>query len=119
MNAKILISGLHLAPATHLEITTLLEKLLRHSTAIVRIRLDLHESGSHGGRAYHTAKAVVEMRGPDLIVSESSEDLFKSIHRVVDKLERGLSELTRRNAEERRHPHAIEVPVALPKVSFP
>jgi ribosomal subunit interface protein len=119
MNSKILISGLPLSPTKLLEITHLLEKLLRHNGSIVRVRLDLHESGSHGGRAYHTAKAVVEMRGPDIVVSESTDDLFKSIHRVVDKLDRRLTEHTHRHAEERRHPHAIDLPVALPKVSLP
>jgi putative sigma-54 modulation protein len=119
MNSKILISGLHLSNATLLEISHLLEKLFRHNSAIVRVRLDLHENGSHDGRAYHAAKAVVEMRGPDIIVSESSDDLFKSIHRVVDKIERRLTEHTRRLSEERRHPHAIDLPAALPKVSLP
>jgi ribosomal subunit interface protein len=119
MNSKILISGRHLSPAALVEINALLENLLRHAHDIIRIRLDLHESGSHDGRLYHTAKAVVEMRGPDLIVSESTEDLFKSIHRVVEKLGRGLAELARRSTEERRHPHVIDLPVALPKISLP
>lgn len=55
----------------------------------------------------------------DLAVSESSDDLFKSIHRVVDKLERRLAEHARRNAKECRHPHAIDLPVSFPKTIFP
>ncbi|MGC4074259.1 MAG: HPF/RaiA family ribosome-associated protein [Nibricoccus sp.] len=119
MNSKILISGLHLSPETHLEITRLLEKPLRHNSAIVRLRLDLHESGLHGGCEYHTAKAVMEMRGPDLVASESSDNLFTAIHRVIDKLERRLAEHMRRHAGKRRHLHAIDLPAALPKLSLP
>lgn len=119
MNSKILILGSHISPSTHLTITHLFEKLLRHNSSIVRIRLDLHESGSHNGRGYHSAKGIVEMRGPDIAVSESAEDLFKAIHRVAEKLERRLSEHMRRLSDKRRHPRAIDLPVALPKVSLP
>ncbi len=117
MDPKIIITGRHLTETTRDQLSEKLGKLLQHSQHVVRIRLDLHEASSHDGEMYYTAKAVVEVRGPDLIASERSTNLYKSVHSVVDKLDRMLSERGRRSAEKRRHPHAIELPVELPKTS--
>jgi putative sigma-54 modulation protein len=117
MSPKIIITGRHLSDASRDEITRKTEKLLGHSEHIVRVRLDLHESGSHDGERYHTAKGVVEVRGPDLIASASTDSLLKSVHSVIEKLDRMLSERSHRMAEKRRHPHPVEIPAALPKVA--
>jgi putative sigma-54 modulation protein len=59
---------------------------------------------------------MVELRGPDLAASSTTDNLYKSIHEVVDKLERMLSERARKREDKRNHPHAVEIPANIPKV---
>ena len=114
MNSKILITGLPLSENSKNEISHLLEKLLRHH-GVIRVRLDLHESALHDGKTCHTVKGVVERPGPDLVASESANNLYKAVHLLTDKLERGLTEHTRLTNEKRRHPHPTDLPAPLPK----
>ncbi len=115
MNPKILVTGHVLSDSALEDINHKLEKLLRHNRHIVRIRLDLQDTGLHAGEKYYTAKAVVELRGPDLVVSKSTDNLYRSVTLVVEKLNRMLSERTHRSEEKRRHPHPVEIPASLPK----
>lgn len=115
MNSKIIITGHVLADRTLEELAHKLEKVLRHNRHIVRIRLDLHDTGLRAGERYYTAKAVVELRGPDLVVSTTTGNLYRSVNLVVEKLDRMLSERVHKMEDRRRHPHGIDVPSLLPK----
>jgi putative sigma-54 modulation protein len=111
----IIVTGRHLSPASLEEIRSRMEKLLCHGNHVIRIRLDLHEDELRHGKTYHIARAIVERRGPSLVVIKSSEDLFKSVSLVIEKLDRMLADNVHREEDKRRHPHAVELPVALPK----
>ncbi|ATC65726.1 hypothetical protein CMV30_18220 [Nibricoccus aquaticus] len=116
MDSKILLNGTHLSETSKNEIARTLSKLLRH-TGIIRVRLDLHETAFRAGKRFHTVKGVVERPGADLVASIESDNLFKGVHRLADILERSLSEFTRTEACKRRHPHAVELAAAIPKVA--
>jgi putative sigma-54 modulation protein len=116
MDSKILLNGTHLSETSKNEIARILGKLLRH-TGIIRVRLDLHETAFRAGKRHHTVKGVVERPGADLVASIDTENLFKGVHRLTDILERSLTEFTRSEAGNRRHPHAIEIPADIPKVA--
>ncbi len=66
-------------------------------------------------KAQYTAKGIVEVPGTDIIASEDSEDLYKSIDKMVDKLERLLHERASINKVKRNHPHNIDIPSNIPK----
>jgi putative sigma-54 modulation protein len=116
MDSKIIVSGCHLSEKSLHDLHDMLEKLYRRSDRIVRIRLDLRRS--HEIPPAYTARAVVEMRGPDLVATQISENLYKSVRLVTEKLGRMLSDRTHRHEDFRRHPHAVDIPVLLPKADW-
>jgi putative sigma-54 modulation protein len=116
MDSKILLNGAHLSETSKNEIARILAKLLRH-TGIIRVRLDLHETAFHAGKRLHTVKGVIERPGADLVASIESDNLFKGVHRLADILERSLSEFTRTESRKRRHPRAVDLDAAFPKVA--
>jgi ribosomal subunit interface protein len=117
MNAKILIAGHHftMSDATHADIEGMAEKLLRHHAHIVRVRVEAEFSALRSGEQVYTVKGIVELRGPDLAASATTDNLYKSAHAVVDKLERMLNERMHRIEDKRHHPHGVEIPSVLPK----
>jgi len=57
------------------------------------------------------------MRGPALNVTVESEDLYKSIDEMVEKLDRMLRRKSRLSRVKRKSTHEVEIPAALPKVA--
>ena len=117
MNDKILIAGHHfsMSEATRSDIEGMAEKLLRHHAHIVRIRFEAESSTLRSGERAYTVKGMVEIRGPDVAASSTTDNLYKSIHEVVNKLERMLSEKAHIREDKRHHPHGVEIPAVLPK----
>jgi putative sigma-54 modulation protein len=96
---RVIVRGIHLdlTPALRAAAADKAERLLRHEEHIVRLRLDLEADQTHGVTARYIAKGRVEIRGPDLIASVSSEDAYKSLDLLIDKLD----ELLRRRHQKR------------------
>ena len=118
MNDKILIAGHHfsMSEATRADVEGIAEKLLKHHAHIVRVRFESEFETLRSGERAYTVKGIVELRGPDLAASATTDNLYKSIHAVVDKLERMLTEKAHMREEKRNHPHGVEIPAVLPKV---
>jgi putative sigma-54 modulation protein len=74
--------------------------LLRHKEHLIRIRIDLALDKARRAKDPFIAKGRVEIRGPDLIASVHSDDAYKSLDLLMDKLD----ELLRR-----RHQMQINV----------
>jgi putative sigma-54 modulation protein len=108
----------------HLELTDALRsiarekaaRLLRHNDHIIRVRIDLELDKTRGTKDQFIAKGRIEISGPDLIASVQSEDAYKSLDLLVDKLDGLLRERHGRRKDSRNHPHAAELPSDLPKV---
>lgn len=100
---KILVTGIHL------EITQALReiarqkavRLLRHQTEILRIRISIEHVNND--RAQFIAKGHIEISGPDLIASVASDDGYKSLDLLIDRLDRMLRERTRTVADRRNN----------------
>ncbi|MBI2517561.1 MAG: ribosome-associated translation inhibitor RaiA [Opitutae bacterium] len=99
MNDKIIVSGIHvsLTPALKQAIEQKTEKLLRHNSHIIRLRVDLEHDQTKGPNDRFVAKGHIEIDGPDLIATAASDDGYKSIDLLVDKLD----QLLRRRHEKR------------------
>lgn len=100
---KILVRGIHLTLTPALR-TAALEKgarLLRHDDHLVRIRIDLENDHTKHEHARFVAKGRIEISGPDLIAAVESDDAYKSLDLLIDKLDRMLRERSRARADRR------------------
>lgn len=100
---KILVSGVHLeiTPALRAAAVKKAARLLRHQIKLVRVRISLELVNSD--RSSFVAKGQIEIAGPDLIASVASDDGYKSIDLLVDRLDRMLRERTRTLANRRNN----------------
>jgi len=118
-NKEIIISGLHmdLTEAIKNLVEEKAEKLFAHEARIRRIRVELEYNGNKGKgkQEEFIAKGHIEINGPPMIVSEATEDLYKSIDLMVNKLDRKLRRRSRLMRVKRKTPHAIDIPAQLPK----
>jgi putative sigma-54 modulation protein len=94
MDRDIIISGVHLDLTDALKQAVLekAEKLFRHEGRIVRIRFELEHAKSKDPAEAFIAKGHIEIQGPDIIASAISDDLYKSIDLLIQKLDRQLNE---------------------------
>jgi putative sigma-54 modulation protein len=116
--AKLIVRGVHLEITDALR-TAAAEKtarLLRHNDHLVRLRIDLELDKTHGVGARFIAKGHIEIAGPDLIASVTSEDAYKSLDLLVDKLDGLLRRRHGLHKDKRNHPHAVELDTTLPKI---
>lgn len=113
----VIISGSHMDLTEALKATVIekVDKLFRHEGTIIRIRVELGCTHKKGAEEF-TAKGHIEIGGPDLHVTETTDNLYKSIDQMVDKLDRLLRQRSRKMISKRHHPHDIEIPAKLPKI---
>jgi len=118
-NHELIISGRHLDLTDSLKtfVRDKTEKLFRHEDRIVRIRVELESDKIQTREHIFTAKGIIEINGPDMVASETSEDMHKSIDLVVSKLDRMIRRRSRLAKVKRNHPHAVEIPAMLPKIA--
>jgi len=114
---KFILRGIHLDLTDALRRITMekASRLLRHNAHILRIRIDLEHDKTRGAKDQFIAKGRIEISGPDLIASVHSDDAYKSVDALVDKLDALLRERHGRRKDSRNHPHAAELGAPLPK----
>jgi putative sigma-54 modulation protein len=87
---------------------TALEKLSRfvrqHDRRVMRLHVDIERNPHAGEYDQFTAKGQVELDGPALLASVSSDDPLRSLEFLLEKFERQL--LRRSRAQPRREPIA-------------
>ena len=113
----IIISGSHLDLTEALKqiVMEKLTKLFEHENQIIRIRVELSVSQPNHAKAFQ-ARGHIEIAGKDLIANVSSEDLYKSIDLLEQKLDRMLRRRSRLRVLKRKRPHEVDIPAVLPKV---
>ena len=111
----IIISGhnLELTDALKNMVIEKVSKLFEHEPHIIRIRVELSSLQTNKD-AYH-AKGLIEIRGKDLIANVGSDDLYKSIDLLENKLDRMLRRRSRLRVLKRKQPHGVEIPAEIPK----
>lgn len=108
----------------HLELTEALKniteekaaRLFRHQERIIRLRVDIEFDKTADVAVRFIAKGHIEISGPDLIASVASDDAYKSVDLLVDKLDALLRRRASQFKDKRHHPHAIDLQAELPKV---
>lgn len=113
----LIISGRHIDLTDSLKnlVREKVEKLFRHEDRIVRIRVELDCDKNQSIENPFIAKGIIELNGPDMVVSEASHDMHKSVDNLVIKLDRMIRRRSRLKKVKRNHPHSIELPAVLPK----
>lgn len=109
--AKISVRAIHFALTPALRAAALEKgaRLLRHTTRLVRVRLDLEHDHTKADDTAFLAKGQIEIAGPDLIARVASNDAYKSLDLLIDKLDRMLRERSRHRADRRNdRPEGVE-----------
>jgi ribosomal subunit interface protein len=90
-DSKLILRGIHLwlTDAMKIAIESKAERLFRHEPDIVRLRIDV-ERDLRGRSRVFTAKGRIEIAGPDLTASVTTENAYLSIKLLIDKLDRML-----------------------------
>ncbi len=117
IGAKLILRGIHLnlSDAMKAMIHEKVGRLLRHEPRIDRVRIDVDHDKTKGAKAHFVAKGHIEIGGPDLIASVDSDDAYKSVDLLIDKLDGLLRKRHSEHKEKRHHPHPVELGVPLPK----
>ncbi|MFQ3225897.1 MAG: putative sigma-54 modulation protein [Lentimonas sp.] len=114
----VIISGLNmdLTDAIKNVVEQKVEKLFEHEERIVRMRVELEYDPHHS--THHNefiAKGHLEVRGNDHNAHAETDDLYKSIDEMVNKLDRMLRRRSRLQKVKRKDVHVIDIPGEIPK----
>ena len=117
-DTKFIVRGIHmdLTDALKAFAENKCERLFRHHSRIVRIRVDVEYDKLHKGKPRFLAKGHIEIKGPDMIVTMESDDAYKAIDKMSQKLDRLLRVRASALKKKKLHPRAVEIEAALPKV---
>ena len=118
-NHEVIVSGIHLdlTPSLKFYVNEKVGRLFRHEERIVRIKVELECDGKNDVAHPFIAKGHIAIHGPDMNCSVASDECRKSVDLLVDKLDRMLRRRARLFKVKRKHPHAVELGVLLPKTA--
>lgn len=109
--APVVVTGVHMDLTDALKDTVCakVERLMRHNPRIIRVHVELVYNRSRDHSREFAAQIRLELAGPDIVVREESEDLYKSIDILIDKVDRQLRRRHRLEKEKRNHPKPTDL----------
>jgi putative sigma-54 modulation protein len=118
-NPDVIITGRHIDLTDSLKhiVHEKAEKLFNHDDQIIRFRVELEYNQNVTNLKEFIAKGHIEMRGPGLNVTAETEDLYKSVDEMVNKLDRMLRRKHRLSKVKRKDTQSVEIPADIPKVA--
>lgn len=113
----VIISGKHLDLTDAIKdmVCQKVEKLFVHEERIIRLRVELSHEKVNSGKDFYTAKGQIEINGKDIVVNDETEDLYKSIDGMVEKLNRSLRRRSRIRKVKQKQVHQVDIPASIPK----
>ena len=115
MKNNLILSGLHLSLTdAHKEVvSTKMDKIFKHEEKIIRARIELERSSKSSSHENESvAKGHLELKGTTITISSASDNIFKSIDDLVEKLDRGLRRRSRLKKVKRKQSCLQELPNA-------
>ncbi len=96
-NREVSISGVHVDLTDSLKsiVNNKTQKLFNHNGKIIRINVNLEYNSNKSKSSEFIAHGEVEIGGPNLIARAASDDLYKSIDLMIEKLDRQLIDKTK------------------------
>jgi putative sigma-54 modulation protein len=115
MKNNLILSGLHLSlNDSHKEVvSSKMEKIFKHEEKIIRARIELVRSAKSSSHENEfVAKGHLELKGATITISAASDNIYKSIDDLVEKLDRGLRRRSRLKKVKRKQSSLQELPHA-------
>ena len=115
---EVIVSGIHMDLSSSLKtfVQEKTERLFRHQERIVRLRVELECDPKQAVATRFTAKGHIQINGPDMNASVSSDECHKATAMLIDKLDRMLERRARMFKTRRHQLRAIDLDAAmLPK----
>ena len=115
MNNNLILSGLHLSLTDgHKEVVnSKMEKIFKHEEKIIRARIELERSSKSSSHENEfVAKGHIELKGSTITISAASDNIYKSIDDLIEKLDRGLRRRSRLKKVKRKKSSLQELPNA-------
>lgn len=94
---ELIVSGIHLdlTPSLKAFVHEKAERLFRHEEQIVRIRVEIEFDGNQDPDHRFTAKGHIEIHGPGMNATVSTDEAHKAVALLTDKLDRMLRRRSR------------------------
>ena len=115
MKNNLILSGLHLNLTDSLKgiVYEKMEKIFKHEERIIRARIELeHDSKSSSHENEYVAKGHLELKGKTITISVLSENIYKAVDDLVEKLDRGLRRRSRLRRVKRKKTSLHDLPQA-------
>ena len=114
----VIISGnnVELTAALRAAVHAKLARLFDHDSGIMRIRVELTVDESRAVGEQQVVLGRIEIKGNDHIITVASDDMYKSLDLLVDKLDRKIRRKSRLERVRRKQTHEVDIPASLPKV---
>ena len=114
---ELIVSGIHLelTPSLKTFVAEKTDRLFRHEDRIIRMRVELEFDSKVDVERRFKAKGHILMNGADMNAIVEADECHKALSVLVEKLDRMLRRRSRWHKVKRKHPHAVELGVALPK----
>jgi len=115
MKNNLILSGLHLNLTDSLKgiVFEKMEKIYKHEERIIRARIELvHDSKSSSHEKEYVAKGHLELKGKTITISVLSENIYKAVDELVEKLDRGLRRRSRLRRVKRKQISLQDLPYA-------
>jgi putative sigma-54 modulation protein len=110
---EVIVSGIHLelTPSLKTFVQEKSERLFRHQERIVRMRVELECDPKQAVSHRFTAKGHIEIFGPDMNASVTTDECHKAVAMLIDKLDRMLERRARMIKSKRQHVRAADMEV--------
>ena len=94
---ELIVSGIHmdLTPSIKTFVHDKTERLFRHEEQIVRVRVEVEFDQKQDPEHRFTAKGHIEINGPDMNASVTTNEAHKAVALVTEKLDRMLRRRSR------------------------
>ncbi|MCF3648210.1 ribosome hibernation-promoting factor, HPF/YfiA family [Synoicihabitans lomoniglobus] len=94
---ELIVSGIHLdlTPSLKTYVQEKSDRLFRHEERIVRLRVEVECDPKQTPAQRFTAKGHIEIHGPDMNASVTTDECHKAVSLLVDKLDRMLRRRSR------------------------
>jgi len=114
---EVIVSGIHLelTPSLKTFVQDKAERLYRHEERIDRIRVELECDSKQAVSQRFTAKGHIQIHGPDMNASVSSDECHKAVAMLIDKLDRMLERRAHMVKSKRQRVRVTDLEAAVPE----